>query len=163
MKKHANMKYTDIKTFEDACKVKGYDPNGLIPNFTNYPKYHVKAMIAHAKLVIIVDAANQAENNNTPWKPDWSNSSEYKYHTYFYYGSSGFSADACDYWYTVTGVGSRLIFRNREVAIYITTQFLDLYKEYFVMEKQEAKIEVGGKFYTKKEVEDIIKSKINIK
>ena len=121
----------EIRTFEDACKVLSLDPVKSIPDFSCMPEMDNKAMIAHAKIVIIVRAANQIDNQGKIWEPDWDNSSEYKYQPYFYYGSSGFSYYDCANWHSRTTVGSRLAFRNREVAIHITTQFLDLYKEYF--------------------------------
>ena len=127
-------KFKDFKTFEDACKISGLDSNKVIPDFSFYPKKDRKAMIAHAKLVIIVCAANKIENDGKEWIPDWSNWDEIKYESWFYLkeGSSGFRSDVCDGWSADTDVGSRLCFKSLNLAKYIAIQFIDLYKAYFL-------------------------------
>ncbi|WP_052257127.1 hypothetical protein [Flavobacterium sp. AED] len=120
--------YTEIKTFEDACKAINVEPT-IIPDFSFFPESDRQAMIDHAKLVIIAKAING------DWVPDWTNGEWDKYYPWFEMGSpsgGGFSYDDCAYWYTVSGVGSRLCFESREKAIYAGQQFEDLYKSYFV-------------------------------
>ena len=119
----------EIKTFEDACKVQNLDPSKVIPDFSFFPESDRKAMIAHAKLVII----NKAIVGD--WVPDWENYNEYKYYPWFEMGSSsgvGFAYVGCVGWCAVSYVGSRLCFQTREQAVYAAKQFEDLYKEYFV-------------------------------
>ncbi len=127
--------YTDIKTFEDACKVLALDPNKVIPDFSCYPEKDRTSMIAHAKLVIIVRASNQLANNGKEWIPDFTNWDERKYEAWFVLGDGGSSVfrfyDCVD-WFTVSNVGSRLCFISREVCGYVANQFIDLYKEYFL-------------------------------
>jgi hypothetical protein len=121
--------YTDIKTFEDACNALNLDASKVIPDFSLFPKEEQKAMIAHAKLIIIAKAING------DWIPDWKDYDQLKYYPWFEMGSSsgvGFAYDDCDYWYAISYVGSRLCFESREKAKYIGTQFEDLYKIYFV-------------------------------
>lgn len=128
------MNYTDIKTFEDACKVEKLDPKKVIPDFKLYPAKDKKAMIAHAKLVIIARAINRLANKGKQWKPDWSNYSQYKYYPWFEMGgSSGFRYYVCDGWCSDSYVGSRLCFISYEAGVYAGKQFTKLYKEYFVM------------------------------
>ncbi|WP_407266867.1 hypothetical protein [Tenacibaculum maritimum] len=55
--------FRDLKTFEDACKVEKLDPKTVIPDFSCYPEVDRKSMEAHAKLVIIVRAANRLAND----------------------------------------------------------------------------------------------------
>jgi hypothetical protein len=120
--------YTDIKTFDDACKVLNLEPT-IIPDFSLFPKEEQEAMQAHAKLIII------AKVINGDWVPDWTNSNEYKYYPWFKMGSSsgvGFSCNVFDYWHSSSHVGSRLCFETREKAIYAGKQFEDLYKSYFI-------------------------------
>lgn len=120
--------YTEIKTFEDACKAINVEPT-IIPDFSLFPESDQQAMIAHAKLVIIAKAING------DWVPDWTNSSEYKYYPWFKMGSpsgGGFSYNDCGGWGAGSGAGSRLCFESREKAIYAGKQFEDLYKAYFV-------------------------------
>jgi hypothetical protein len=121
--------YTDIKTFEDACKVLNLESATIIPDFSLFPESDIDAMIAHAKLIIIAKAING------DWTPDWTDSSQWKYYPWFEMGSSsgvGFSCDGYDFWSTYSGVGSRLCFENREKAKYVGKQFQELYKIYFV-------------------------------
>ncbi|WP_340074502.1 hypothetical protein [Leptobacterium sp. I13] len=127
-------KYTDLKTFEDACKVLALDPNNVIPDFSCYPEKDRVSMIAHAKLVIIVRAANQLANDGKEWIPDFTNYNEYKYEAWFDLsgGSSGFRFYDYAFWTTGSVVGSRLCFISREVCEYIGKQFIELYKEYFL-------------------------------
>lgn len=126
--------YTDLKTFEDACKVEKLDPKKVLPDFSNYPEEDRKSMEAHAKLVIIVSAANRLANKGNKWVPDFSNRSEYKYEAWFDLegGSSGFRSHVYDRWYTHSCVGSRLCFISREVCQYVAEQFIEIYKEYFL-------------------------------
>jgi hypothetical protein len=121
--------YTDIKTFEDACKVLNLDSTTIIPDFSLFPESDKEAMIAHAKLIIIAKAING------DWVPDWNNWNQYKYYPWFNMGSpsgGGFSCDDYGTWGTGSGVGSRLCFETREIAKYVGKQFEDLYKIYFV-------------------------------
>ena len=121
--------YTEIKTFEDACKVLNLDAEKVIPDFSLFPEEEQEAMKAHAKLIIIAKAING------DWVPDWNNNNEYKYCPWFKMGSSsgvGFSYFGYDYWYTFSYVGSRLCFENREKAVYAGKTFVELYKTYFV-------------------------------
>ena len=122
------MDFTEIKTFEDACKVVNLDPNTVIPDFSQFPQADQEAMIAHAKLVIIAKALNG------DWTPDWNDWQQYKYFPWFEMGSpsgGGFSDDY-DRWCAGSSVGSRLCFQTREMAKYAGKQFEDLYKTYFV-------------------------------
>jgi hypothetical protein len=123
-----------LKTFEDACKIEGLDPKKVIPDFSCYPEKDRKSMEAHAKLVIVVRAANRIENDGKEWTQDFSNWDEYKYEIWFEYdkGSSGFRYFAYDYWYSDSFVGSRLCFKTSELAEYIGNQFIDLYNEYLL-------------------------------
>ncbi|WP_282037277.1 hypothetical protein [Aquimarina algiphila] len=126
--------YQDLKTFEGACKVEGLDPKKVIPDFSCYPEKDRKSMIAHAKLVIIVRAANRLANDGKEWMPDFSNYNETKYEAWFDLeeGSSGFRCADCVLWATYSFVGSRLCFISRQVCEYVANEFIELYKEYFL-------------------------------
>ena len=130
------MEYTDVKTFEDACKVERLDPKKVVPDFKAFPAKDRKAMIAHAKLVIIASALNKLANKGKKWKPDWNNNQWDKYYAWFWMngrGSSGFRYNAYGDWNSLSGVGSRLCFISSDVARYAGTQFLKTFKDYFVM------------------------------
>ena len=121
----------EIKTFEDACKALKLDPEKVIPDFSMFPEKHQKAMIAHAKLIIIAQALNG------DWKPDWKNWEQWKYTPWFDMenssSGSGFSYLDCADWHAGSCVGSRLCFKSRDLAEYAGKQFLDLYRDYFVI------------------------------
>jgi hypothetical protein len=128
------MKYTDLKTFEDACKVLSLDPEKVVPDFSCYPEQDRKALEAHAKLVIVTRAANKLANDGNEWAPNWDNGQWDKWHPWFYLngGPSGFRFYGSDGWNAVSDVGSRLCFLSEEVSDYIAQQFIDLYRDYFV-------------------------------
>jgi hypothetical protein len=123
-----------IKTFEDACRIEDLDPKKVLPDFSDYPQQDQAAMIAHAQLVIIVRAANRVANKGKEWKPDWNNYSQDKWYPWFEMGgSAGFRFIGYDRWDSSSGVGSRLCFISQEVGTYVATQFIDLYKQYFIL------------------------------
>ncbi len=113
-----------VKTYVDACAVLGIEPiNEEV--FTKLG--FTKDEIAYRKLKTIAEALNEG------WRPDWTNSNEYKYWPWFVYNpnSAGFAC-ATTYnaaTYTTTRVGSRLCFKTRELAAYAGTQFIDIYND----------------------------------
>lgn len=126
-------KITDkIKSFEDACKHLGLNPNDL-PVVDMLPEKDRKSIIAYYKLTIITRALNEG------WEPDFSNWNEYKYYNWFYVEenkdqrSSGFRCDASGCTDAGASVGSRLCFKNRGLAKYATEQFKELYREYLLI------------------------------
>lgn len=121
-----------LKTFEDACKVEGLDPKKVIPDFSCYPKKDRKAMIAHAKLVIIVRAANRLANGGKEWVADYKNANQWKYEARFFRGSSGFRFYDFVTWASHSLVGSRLCFISYDVTKYVATKFIKLYNEYML-------------------------------
>lgn len=126
-------KITDkIKSFEDACKHLGLNPNDL-PVVYMLPEKDRKSIIAFYKLTIIIRALNEG------WEPDWSNWDEWKYYNWFYVEegedqrSSGFRCDGARYAGTDAYSGSRLCFKNIELATYAAEQFKELYREYLLI------------------------------
>lgn len=123
-----------IKTFEDACKALKLDSVKCVPDVSGMPEKHQKAAIASCKLMIVAEALNEG------WTPDWNNFDEVKYWPWFdmetYDGSSspGFSLRDFDGGHDLSAVGSRLCFKSSELARYAGTQFIDLYRDYFVIE-----------------------------
>ena len=115
--------YKNIKSFEDACEVLEINPNDV------FSKIDTKDEIAYKKLKIIIKAINNG------WTPDWANSNQYKYYTWFYVLSSGsgFSDTGYCYTYSCTVVGSRLCVDSKDKALYIAEQFKDLYEDYLLL------------------------------
>ncbi len=119
--------YQNIKTFEDVLQTVKANPElykHLLPadttleDFIKYPGN---------RLELIVAVLNEG------WKPDWSNSNEYKYMPWFYMNPDGFSFSVCGYDCTISDVGSRLCFKSRELTEYAGKQFEAEYKEYMLI------------------------------
>lgn len=114
-----------IKTFAEACKVIGMDPNDFeLPADADAVE---KSINAYRKLVkVIVPALNEG------WVADFADSSQRKYYPWFYNyrAGSGFSGTYYDDSRTFTCVGSRLCFKSADLATYAATQFIDIYNEY---------------------------------
>lgn len=73
-------KITDkIKTFEDACKHLGIDPNNFftISWYSQGISDEYNSIVNYAKAVIVAKALNEG------WYPDWSDENQYKYYPYF--------------------------------------------------------------------------------
>ena len=114
--------YRNIKTFEDACEALGLAPKNEVS--ANDDK-HIKA---YKMLIIIFKAVNNG------WTPDWTNSNECKYYPWFkvilsgaglsfsYYGCTG----------TDTFVGHRLCTNKSEKAVFLGTQFREIYEDYLL-------------------------------
>lgn len=118
-----SQKITDrIKTFEDACAELGLTTSDVVH------KNDTCDEVAYKQLKTIAKALN--EN----WKPDWNNTSEYKYYPWFEYKKGiGFVFDVCGYDIQRSGVGSRLCFKNRELAEYAAKQFQSIYNDFLTI------------------------------
>lgn len=120
-----------IKSFEDACKHLNIQAN--LPNVENLPEKHQKAIVAHYKLVIIIQVLNEG------WEPDWKDFGQLKYFPWFDVVTSkesvsgvGLSYDDYAFTYSATTVGSRLCLKTSELARYVAEQFKELYEDYFL-------------------------------
>lgn len=127
-----------IKSFEDACKVKGWDSEKVLPDVSFYPETHRKALIATAKLFIVIDALNYVDNSCKDWGPDWDDSDQEKYYPWVDMeedenNPSGFRLNVVGYVNANSGVGARLVYRTRKLAEYGFTQFEALYKDLMVL------------------------------
>lgn len=130
-----NMK--QLKSFESACAVLGYNPQDVLPIVNNMPASFAKATIAATKLFVLSEAAWKLEKKVI----DWGNHSQHKYYPWWNMNSSnntvgsapGFSYRAYDYVCSATSVGSRLVFPSSKIAIFIAKQFYDLYRDLMVI------------------------------
>jgi hypothetical protein len=112
-------KFTDIRTFEDACEALGIDPDAVCV------ATDTKDEAAYKKIKVVIAAINQG------WTPDWNNSNQRKWWPYFVLSSGfGFSRTDCNCDNANSDVGSRLCFETSEKAEYAGKQFTDLYKDF---------------------------------
>lgn len=88
--------------------------------------------VAYKMLKVIAEALNEG------WTPDWSNGEFDKWHPWFDMDDSSsagrFSFSVSANLISGSSVGSRLCFKSDELADYAGTQFLELYRELFVIE-----------------------------
>ena len=121
-----NQKITDrVKTFEDALTI--VEPSDNLKTLFVYNGIDpvLLAAQAHAKLCVITEALNEG------WKPNWNNSSQYKWAPWFYLNDPGFRFDVSTIWNSASAgpsCGSRLVFHSEELSDYAGKQFLEIYK-----------------------------------
>lgn len=111
-----------IKCYEDAVAICPVDKENTLYD-TDSENISALKKLHHITKVI-----------NNGWTPDWSNEDQYKYNPYFKVSpsGSGFSGLYCVFSYPYTLVGSRLLTDSREKALYLGTQFRDLYEQYLL-------------------------------
>lgn len=110
-----------IKTFEDALEETGRPD---IPDFSGLPSDMRSYFIAQYKMSVIAEALNEG------WIPDWYNSTEYKWRIWFRISSAfAFGDSYYDFSFALSGSGSRLCFKSKELAVYCAKQFLDIWKD----------------------------------
>jgi hypothetical protein len=114
-----------IKSYEDACEDQNITPL-TIDAFSVLPEQDRKHAFSSHKLTVINRALNEG------WAPNWADSDEYKYYGYFIYAGSGsgFSFGGCSCGHALSFVGSRLVFKSRELAEYAGKQFTSIYNDY---------------------------------
>lgn len=125
-----SQKVTDrIKTFEDAVNEVGVTENQKILLDYNGIDSDLLAAQAFLKLTIIAKSLNEG------WLPDWENSSESKWYTWFNNYKSGFGFSNTDYvgWNAYSYCSSRLCFKTSDLAKYAGTQFLELYNQFLTI------------------------------
>jgi len=119
-----------VKTFDDVLSYLGIKVNEFNDSTYNLTNDE----IAYKKIKLIVKILNEG------WQPDWNNSNEPKYYPWFYMDDeSQVSSDACfsfpssDSVNSHSTVGSRLVFKSRELAEYAGQQFINEYKDFFTL------------------------------
>ena len=121
-----NQKITDrVKSFEDACEVLGIAP--YLPDVSLLEKEFRNSVIAQYKLQVIIKVLNEG------WTPDWNDSNQYKYYTWFNMRNNTLSFRNYHDWATFSGVGSRLCLKTSTLAEYCGKQFIGLYKDLFLI------------------------------
>ncbi len=128
-----------LPSFEAACKLYDVPADKAIPSFEFFPERDRVAMQKLSELVLIIRAANRIANDGEEWLPNFSDG-KWKSVPWFAMeglgGSSGFRFLVCDYWYSNSGVGSRLCCFNDTVGEYVADKFLANYKAFFVVEQK---------------------------
>ncbi|MCF0070258.1 hypothetical protein LZD49_07230 [Dyadobacter sp. CY261] len=121
-------KITDrVRSYEDACDIVGIVPH-TIENFSDVPDVDRQSTFAYHQLTIIARALNEG------WAPDWKNHNQPKYYGWFEHaaGGSGFSFCVSACVFSLSYVGSRLVFRSSELAEYAGKTFIEIYNSYLL-------------------------------
>jgi hypothetical protein len=122
------LKFTDIKTFNDACKACGTSEEEFYLEWSD--RLLPSDTFAYEQLKLIVKAINQG------WTPDWNDTNQRKWWPYFNLSSGfGFSHSYSYYGYAPAAAGSRLCFQTEEKSNYAANQFTELYKEFISITK----------------------------
>lgn len=116
-----------IKSVDCAVQELGEDDADV----RTYKTMLTAGIVGHAlnyqRLVVIAKALNEG------WTPNWNDGLEAKHYPYFDM-EDGFSCLDYGYYYVhCSRVGSRLCYRNSDLARYAGTQFLDIYKTVFTL------------------------------
>jgi hypothetical protein len=120
-----------IISVEEIFIAENLDVNQI--TITGIPERHINAVLAIAKLFMVVD------HHNPEFQPDYSDYSQDKFEPIFEPGSpSGarFAFDDHDDWRAFSGVGSRLVSESREKTRMIAENYPDLYKDFMVYERE---------------------------
>lgn len=116
-----------IKTIDDVFEELG-ECDLDVQEYRKLERANVADYILNNQLAVLITKAL-----NEGWVPDWDNSNEYKYFPWFKMSSSGFRSHDCVYWPAFSVVGSRLCFKNRELAKYAGEQFTDVYRKFMII------------------------------
>ena len=118
-----------IKSYEDACRELGIDTENL-PEVNNCEPEGQASIIAFYKLTIIARALNEG------WKPNWKDSSECKWFSWFEVNQDAASVDYSYADYTASdasvAIGSRLCCKSDELATYFGKQFINLWNDFLL-------------------------------
>lgn len=122
-----------ITTIEECFQLKGLDIN-IMPDVSMLPERFQKAQIALFKLHVAAEVVNDG------WEPDYTNCDQTKYQPIFKVNATdeknsgvGLSARDCDFWNSLSNVGVRLCFKDRDTAKFFGETFKNLYEDLFLI------------------------------
>lgn len=117
--KTKTQKITDqIKTFQDVLDYIGEERTQQFEDSCENCSAH---NIADKQIELICEVLNEG------WTAEPFNTSQYKYYPYFQVSGSAFVFSDYFYWLQVASVGSRLCYKNAELATYAGKQFIVIY------------------------------------
>ncbi|MDP1763058.1 MAG: hypothetical protein Q8L07_04155 [Sediminibacterium sp.] len=125
-----------VESFAHACTLRGYDQATVLPDVSNYPTQHQKALLSFAMLVIISEAINEGKEF------DWDDDDQYKRYPLFDMEVSKNNPSGFRFYDAVYGLagttstgGSRLCYHSSADAEHAATHFIEMYKAIMVIEK----------------------------
>lgn len=117
-----------VESWEELCQKKGYNPETILPDVSNYPHEHQAAVIAFSKLILILEDIRKGH------KFDYNNWEEWKYYPWWDLemdanNPAGFRLPGVARDCTSSGVSSRLSLRSRAEVEHAAKHFESLYKD----------------------------------
>jgi len=112
----AKYKVENINSYEDACDI--LDARNYSSNISD-----------EEKLKTIIKAVNYIDNGNKEWKPDFTNSSIYKYLPWLERKASGWVVRVVDGCSSVSYCPLWLYFKDKKSAELIVNKFLNIYSK----------------------------------
>ncbi|MEO6282166.1 MAG: hypothetical protein ABIN80_22945 [Dyadobacter sp.] len=119
-----------VETIEQAYEVEGVRAEDIIP-YANPKNDDQLALNGFAKALVLTRALNQG------WVPDYNNRDQDKWEIWWNMrdqaaGGRGFSLCRVDDDHSISVVGARLVFKDRETARYAAThpEFSEIYKAF---------------------------------
>jgi hypothetical protein len=122
-------RFTDIRSFEDACDKLNLDPSNL-PNLAAIPRRYKKPIIAFYKLMVITAAINGA------YKRDFSKR-DHTFFPYYYYDSEGIEFEEINIssFTMESKISTYLAAASYSHAKYIAENFKDLYADFMLINR----------------------------
>lgn len=120
-----------MNSFEDACAIKGVNPDDIIP-FKNPKNDYQRGQNASGMLDLMIDVANEG------WVANYDDKKEKKWEPIFEKitgGGFGFSITFYVFWHTNAGAGSRRVFKDSDLCKAFAIKFSDIYNIYLTKEK----------------------------
>lgn len=130
--------YTNLETLADVCKKTNVPLKELLGmKLSKGLSRFQKNLHGCLKLFVVTEAINM--DGDEKWEPDW-NSSDSKYFVWVRIKEDsskksgfGFASSHFVYYDDYAAAGSRLLFRDRERALYAIKTFPDVYKEFILI------------------------------
>lgn len=115
-----------VRTFKDVLTAEGITENEWLVSSPSLSTDEV----AYRKLKLIAKVLNQG------WEPNWDNGNELKYYPIFRMSSSAPGFSYCAFSYGASNawcIGSRLVFKSRELAEHAGKYFIEEYKDFYML------------------------------
>jgi hypothetical protein len=134
---------TTDQRYEALCKKHGVDPNAL-PDVSKVPEERRKYNLAAERLAVITKCYNAEDSDGNVLEvgsvPDYSKGNrQFKYEIWFEVvedkssvSGFGLSCFVCDSWYSFTGCGGRLCFKDKETAKRAFNDFKEYYEDLYL-------------------------------
>lgn len=122
------MNYKNIKSYEDACKDQGIDPNNR-PDVSMIQEDLQAFVVATHEMAVIAKSLNRNEDGSF-WEPDYEDNDEEKWEPIFDMssGSSGFSLLCSVFRNSFSRVGARLVYRSEAISDFAANKHVDTYR-----------------------------------